>query len=136
MSLAIAGILDKLERATGPDRKIDMEIFALERGWSFPLFGAAWEEWTAGNREGLKQDYTGSVDAALKLAPQDSAVGLAIYLEDNPDNKEGRYRATIMPPLSMKPAQDVTVYARTLPLAICFAALKSRGDQQATDGKA
>ena len=140
-------LIAKLEAATGPNRDLDTliavalhfmddfdpSVFIVPVEYRASVDGKRIEAvtrdkngklWCQASRR--PHPYTASIDAALELAPQNSAIGLVIQLEDNPDNKAGRYRATIMPPLSMKSAQDATVYGASLPLAICIAALKSR----------
>lgn len=119
--LAIAGIMDKLERATGPDHKLDMEIFALERGWSFPLFGAALEEWAAGNRAGVKQDYTGSIDAAATVIPE-GLYWLAGYGKTREDEPLGG-AAVFRPGHEDDPVAKAE--APTVPLALCKAAFRA-----------
>lgn len=54
--------------ASGPSYELEQRIFAFAYGWSFPLFGAAHEEWARLSRETARTNYTYSLDATLALA--------------------------------------------------------------------
>jgi len=129
----LPALIERLEKATEPDRELDLAIVNIGAKHPWRWLDVTAETITrdeygpgaVGNPVCSLEHFTASIDDALMLAPKDSAIGIAIYLEDNPDNELGRYRATIMPPLTMQAATDVTVYAASLPLAICIAALKA-----------
>jgi hypothetical protein len=105
----LAELITKLKLAKGPSRELDGMI-AIVAAEPIPTDPAGWPP-----------RYTESLDAALTLAPKDSAIGLT----DNPDDPDGRYRATVMPPLPAERGSDQTVYHKVLAIALCIAALKS-----------
>lgn len=61
-------LIARLKRATGADWKLDQEIFAFKYGWSYPLVGAALEEFDGLDRE--NKNYTESTHAAITLVPE------------------------------------------------------------------
>lgn len=61
-------LADRLSRATEPDRDLDEILWAFVHGWSYPLRGAAIADKRHYHDGGEKQDYSYSIDAALKLA--------------------------------------------------------------------
>lgn len=66
----LATLLERVEKATRKSDDLDQHIFAWHRGWSFPLFGAARQEWNEALRHGILVDYTASLDAALALVEE------------------------------------------------------------------
>lgn len=130
----MSDLIERLTKAVGPDRDLDRAIFEAIRledemrrhqadSWFCSVDGSSYGfnaqhgvVWC-----GEIPRFTASLDAALILAPENSAVGLT----DNPDDHLGRYRATVMPPLPAERGSDQTVYHATLPIALCVAALKS-----------
>lgn len=102
-------IAERCEQADGPTREIDIEI---GRAIHPDL------EWYKETVRWNADQYTASLDAAVSLLP----AGLR-WLCGSGDGTVGR------PPwanVGMPGAADVHVTARTLPLAICAAALRAR----------
>lgn len=62
-------LLERVEKATGPDRFLEERIFAWANGWSFPLYGSAISDLTSKERHG-SIGYTRSLDAALALVEE------------------------------------------------------------------
>jgi hypothetical protein len=103
-------LIERLEKATGPDREIDHEIDAL--------VGEA-EDFPANEPR-----YTASIDAALTLVPE----GLTVDMRrcDDGATAYATVRASDMTPDD--PGDELFVEASmpTLAIALCIAALKAR----------
>lgn len=95
----LLALRDRIAAATGPDRELDYAIAKY--------FGTA--------KLLIVPVYTGSLDAAVTLLPEDFA-----YWEVNTDNGAG-CRATIVMNAS---DEKVEVYAATPALAICLARIE------------
>lgn len=110
-------LLERIAAGEGPDRDIDFTL--AKRSGAVPAFvdefkdGAAWNQ-------GIGWDvfsYTASVDAAMTLIPK--GWGGSLHIEER-----GKW-AIVKLGRSHPTNAEVTVEARTLPRAICLAALKA-----------
>lgn len=118
------GLIDRLAKATGPDRELSVEIATY-------LFDIEWRPYTAGKRvrilcgydrstgdtvfygKAVVPHYTASIDAALTLVPEGyGSVSLSI-------NERDQSSARFAHPY-------VFGNAATPAIAICIAALKTR----------
>lgn len=66
-------LIERLERASGPDRGLDGEIYCLD-----PVVAPLWPHWTLFQREELTPRYTGSLDAAMTLLPEGTYLQILI----------------------------------------------------------
>lgn len=111
-------LVDRLARATGPDRDLDIEIWLavepLQSGWS-----------EAGHRVLAKyaaKHFTGSIDAALTLKRPEHCVEMFT-------GRDGETPSAIV--WGEDGAERLAdVEAATLPLAICAALLAARHDSE------
>lgn len=111
---ALQSIIDRLAKATGPDRVIDAMLHEVVIG-PLPLETATAMQ--------APKPYTASTDAALSLVPEgffifemgQSGRDLAHGYYVNMAGKNGRYFGE---------------GAKTLPLAICIAAIRARAAQK------
>jgi hypothetical protein len=117
-------LIERLEKATGPDRELDGAI-ALSLGWTFqkmkgdskPYYRKPGE--TTYYMRSEVPAYTASIDAALTLVPEGWAYQLTLLFEPR---VHGNQQAIVWPPDKASPVSG----APTMPLAICIAALKAR----------
>ena len=119
--MEIAELIERLEKATGPDRKLDDDI-AISHGWTFEKMKRDarpyWREpgqteWFARSRSGPPA-YTSSIDAALTLVPEGMDWSISSY--------GGTF---------IHPGNDAPVIrgeGRTPVLTLCVAALRARID--------
>lgn len=129
---ACAELVGRLEKATGPDRELDAQIYCAKNGYGFVKF----ERWNqhAGRlfysipgmelhcgSEGFPL-YTRSIDSALTLVPE----GWAWFVERIEGYSEGRARLWIPSKrtLGLK-IEQVDFEAATPAIAICISALKA-----------
>jgi hypothetical protein len=121
-------LIEKLEAATGPDRELDCWVQCIKDGADFEIFRRVvpdFHQWAC-------PYYTSSIDAAMSLVPEGFSVDNIMWWP-KPDNsffaravvigthdhggefwhnsEDGRWSAE----------------AKSLPLAICIAALKAKG---------
>ena len=122
----LLALAERCEQAAGPDRRLDQDITKLlvpnnarhiyrsRRGWSFFVSdsgkGIEWLE---------NQPYTASLDAAVTLVPEGWRYDLT-----NGDLVSKEKPAARLTPDFAGPCFDG--YARTVPLALCIAALRAR----------
>lgn len=105
----IAELIAKLEKATGPDPELDVDILAYITGTDrdsprpYPSFQV--------------RRFTASTDAALMLVPADP-----IYYDWSVERDDDLYKASIHAPHG----QRAPSLGATPPIAICIAALKAR----------
>lgn len=113
-------LIEKLEAATEGSRELDAEVAAL-----FPYKTRAYYQWRGMQPRGTKQDdatylrahapkFTISLDAAMTLVPD----GWAFQMLYEPT---AFHEALVWPPANGSPISK----AKTLPLALCIAALKA-----------
>ncbi len=135
MSKELDEIIEKLEKATGPDRLLD---YAIEhpreeqpvQAFSryFPAYCLSYVEFADGFRKKIEYipRYTASIDAALTLVPD----GCLFVLDQNmPSLREGLTYANIR-----RPGTELTLsysMANTPALALCIAALRARSQHMA-----
>ncbi len=118
----LSGLVERLEKATKNSHQLNQEIFALVQGWSYPLHGAALEEWESTLKETGLVSYTSSIDAAMTLVPEGwsnwwmiarGAAGVtAAELRKYPD-------------IGTK-YDEVQASSYSTPIAICIAGLKAQ----------
>lgn len=109
----VDSLIERLEKATGPDRGLDLDIkFAMAGLRSIGGYRAV--KISTGERvevDYLSPDYTGSIDAALTLVPEGSPWTVA----DHDDN--GKFFAMV---------DDCEVLGATPAIALANAALRAR----------
>jgi hypothetical protein len=129
----MSDIIERLEKATGPDQDLDEDIFDM----AWPVKSRNGLTWRERGQQMLTSDaitprYTASIDAAMTLKPN----GLGIYLRHSLRDGE---RLTAEVHLTRIVSQVLGVnasysgehdfaegHAPTIPLALCIAALKAR----------
>lgn len=109
----VSVLIERLEKATGPDRELDVEIGTLigEADHSGPAFHRPFREWA--------KYYTASIDAALLLVPERHTWVLGC-------GRVVQYMSQVTP---MRPAHhgaSVGEADSTPAIALCIAALKAR----------
>jgi hypothetical protein len=104
-------LIARLEKAAGPDRELDGEIFLAADARLVPM----WPHWTAEQRENLVPRYTTCIDAALTLVSGEPWV----KLEWDHMGEHRLFSAWVDP-------CEQGYCAPTMTLAICIAALKAR----------
>lgn len=113
---ALGALIERLEKATGPDRALDAIIdsmFRLQTGTPLPNGNLQFSHgWLA------SEPYTASIDAALSLVPE-GMVAVVMALET------GRGKAAILYPMQ-RPEPLIGEVCGTPALALCIAALKAR----------
>lgn len=113
-------LIDRLIAATGPDHGLDAEIEVATGNWTVQHYDTWWNYQMAGDSANPAlhtpvppNQYTGSIDTALRLFPGGTDYALAMI--------NGRAYAGIG-----KDHSPTDSDAPTLPLAICLAAMKAR----------
>lgn len=117
----LAGLVERLEKATGPDRELDCMIYAQVHGWSYPLRGAAFIERNEAMKEGNAVHYTSSIDAAMTLVPEGFNWASAPHFDDREFSVYRPYDGTA--------DHYFDAVAKTPAIALCIAALKARSPQ-------
>lgn len=137
----LSALIERLEKATGPDRELDADIARL-LGYriltTLRVFGrqqmCTEEAWnTPGSSTLDLPHYTSSLDAALTLVPEGGAIRIQNYREVN-------YSDLRLPTKDFSAAFvwveiDTSRFGRfgaTLAIALCIAALKARASIEAT----
>ncbi len=122
-----AGIIERLEAASGPDRELDGAI-ALSFGWTFEKMKGDRRPYyrKPGNTEYYLRSepphYTSSIDAALSLVPEDAFWRIG---HDGEGADPSEYRADVL--LSRHPDPIVcSEVASTPAITLCIAALRAR----------
>jgi hypothetical protein len=111
MSDRLLELAERLEKATGPDRSLEIDIFAAVMGLD-PMIAL-----------GEKPFYTRSLDAAMTLVPEGFVWGMG-------GPEEGRYWAIVAP---TGEASAEPIGAATAALALCAAALRAKAQEQSHD---
>lgn len=145
--MSLAALIERLERATGPDRELDLAIhIAIDpdgniahvtqeypRGlnhqegyaWDFYQKSIVYEKWTSDGRCPVNggyplPEYTALIDAAMELVPEGHHVGLDTAIPGEPYSF-----ASIK--LNGDPVGHPANHSgRTPAIALCIASLKSR----------
>lgn len=125
----LSALIERLEKATGPDREIDAEIFlTLNPTWrAYPrhdLDGQIGWQTPRDGRAFLSKHYTGSIDDALCELPK----GWEPHRLAFPQGKGRTFAFEIFPP-SGHPQWakgSICEQGNTAPLAICIASLRAR----------
>jgi hypothetical protein len=124
-----AGLIERLEKATGPDRDIDQDIFhALDLCQKIKINGEP-----AGCADYHAPRYTSSIDAALTLVP----VGCYVAeMGECADPRDGWFKARLAPraPGNKTLAMYQNFYVgfndggkpASMPIALCIASIKAR----------
>lgn len=113
-------LIERLEKATGPDRELDAEIWmTLNPSWrDYPRTEAG--GWiTPLAMSAPASPYTDSIDFALTLFPTEMPRGLHLYMNTAPDMGGRDWVVSHQSPTTR-------VAARSWPLALCIAALRAR----------
>lgn len=106
----------RLEKATGPDREIDLAIGHWL--WRITNAGKPWECFDYGT-DGPNRKFTNSIDAALTLVPEGHVVSIRSY-------SDGSWRASVRN-LSDVAGQSMLGGEKPIAaIALCIAALKAR----------
>jgi hypothetical protein len=117
----IASLIERLEKATDPDREIDRDIWFAQ----VPALRDCWPYWTAEQQQDMCPRYTKSIEAALTLAPEDGGrivSNSGRVVEMRMDSTPGRRHFASL-------NHDHVGFSRaTLAIAICIAALKAKED--------
>lgn len=115
-------LIARLKKTTGQDWKLDQEIFALAEGWSYPLVGAAQQQFECATLAHGRTNYTASIDAALTLVPKGLywMAGFGKCREDEPLGGVAIFRP------GNEDIPEAQAEAATVALAICIAALTAR----------
>lgn len=120
---ALSDLIARLEKATGPDRKLDCAIYkflgAKPPSKKHPLYWIAPGN-TTQHYESLIRCYTASIDAALDLVPEGWSVDLVQH-RGNIGNVARVYNDG----LSDEPL-FICHATKPLAIALCIAALKAR----------
>lgn len=112
-------LIERLEKATGPDRGLDAEIHWLVTGG----IGVG--------MTGTAPAYTGSLDVAMTLVPERRARRVEYCPAGSWPYRVWIFRDQVMP---LDENSGPPVLGKTEPLATCLAALKSRSLPD-TEGK-
>lgn len=112
----MSDLIERLKKATGPDRDLDLAIGEAvgAADHSGPAYHRPFREWA--------KHYTTSIDAALTLVPPQcwgeiSWAGV-LGLKENPRS---------YPIVTLGPGEDgQETQSATIPIALCIAALKAR----------
>lgn len=122
-------IIERLEKATGPDRELD-EAIAIACGWSRYLLKdtvigdeLVWKS-PDGNLTPCVRSFTASIDAALTLVPKGLRWLVTNVGYDNGRYMKGKAGAFIYHPISTPPRW--TGFAFNEATSLCIAALKAR----------
>jgi hypothetical protein len=118
----LADLIALLEAATRPDSDLDKRVFAYVDGWSYPLVGAAIQEFKERMRWDGETRYTASLDAALTLVPEgwEWAAGADLRLF------HGAAAWARVFPVGEQQRGTGNCLAAAPALALCIAALKAR----------
>lgn len=124
---AMNDLIERLEKATGPDRELDLAIGEAvgEANHSGPAHHRPFREWA--------KHYTASIDAALTLVPEGWWMTLDRYvISDEPEPSPMAWRAWLRK-IEGDLDGDGPVYHRkhfspapTPAIALCIAAMKAR----------
>lgn len=144
----LQSLIERLEKALGPDRELDAEIWALDNAIQSSLefghesYSGANREWVRAGSIGAWMDeiptYTASLDAAVGLVPEGMG-GHDLDLSRSIRGKgEWEHYTLWQARLSMESATDdpdelagqYSGFANTAPLALCIAALKARASEE------
>lgn len=118
----LSSLIEKLERATGPDRELDVEIGRM-------MGTLVMRQEDVGPREYTHWRYTESIDAAVSLIPEKHhwTVSGGIDEYGAPRGMEGMFSACCPPvPFEVEPR----TWAKHPALALCIAALKAHAAKQ------
>ena len=121
-------LVERIEKATGPDRWVDADIHEAVTTFNCRRAGPGWpdeDEYVVPAFPGWKPlpAYTASIDAALTLVPEEAYWRLG---HDGDGADPSDYRAdVILPKLGGKDARGRSV-ASTAALALASAALRAR----------
>lgn len=122
-------LIERLERAEGPDRELDLEIanalgFMCDRTQAF-----------------LAKDYTSSIDAALTLVPEGASLEhlgqfMVLGIDDAP-LWQAKIRLRTLKNVHDKKRSDVigTGLLKSPVIALCIAALKARSALRARSSR-
>lgn len=146
--VGVASLIERLEKATGPDRELDLAIqVALEpdgniahvtleyprglnhqEGYAWDIYqkSVIYEKWTVDGRCPVNggyplPEYTSSIDSAVTLLP-DNVYWMAAYGKRSPEEPLGA--CAIYHPGVDKPF--IQVEGHTVAIALCIAALRAR----------
>jgi hypothetical protein len=114
-------LIERLEKATGPDRVLDGAIFCA----CAPRMAECWPHWSKQERLDMPAHYTSSVDAALTLVPEGWGIS---QLEDERENEEDPDKITGCYVRLAGPSRCgfASTIHHTRAIALCIAALKAR----------
>lgn len=113
--MGVADLIARVQRATGPDRELDMQIHAyLNRHDGFRLRESGYSHSGGHVLKVAVLPYTGSLDAAATLMP---SLEMPWGVGRDEDGKPG----------ADLPRYGKLLNAATLPLVMCLAALMARG---------
>jgi hypothetical protein len=128
--VTIDEIIERLEKASGPDRELDaaiaIEIGAYPTDWQARLPGYSLEYFMAWS--GFADNYTSSIDAALTLVAADAvwSIGRRIKVDGYVAIIDGLWGR----PQPMTPRSYHSHLGATPALALCIAALRARKASQ------
>jgi hypothetical protein len=119
-------LIEQLEKATGPDRVLDVEIgceiSGLSRNYFESAIAQAKGEWEPD--EELWPRYTSSIDVAATLLPNDDHHWKCGY------SKHVRHNAEVVDMMHPHNGVFVGEHDHSRAIALCIAALKSRANKR------
>lgn len=119
-SLSLGALIERLEKATGPDHDLDIDIARL-RGVTVMLQ----RDDDSGADEDTYWHYTSSLDAALSLVPDEHGRSSAFHVQ-----RTRSFGCCAVVWTNHEFNRSVRGDARTEALALCIAALKARASHQ------
>jgi hypothetical protein len=116
-------LIERLEKATGPDRELDAKLAFVNGAWAAGVDeGVPWVQWAKNTAVEINDElprYTASIDAALTLVPE----GWEWELYSNPPSAWLCERGYDPDTYNGKTALAST---KSPAIALCIAALKAR----------
>lgn len=128
-------LIERLEKATGPDRELDVLIYFYDPTATEPIkvektveyYGSfsrtAWKCGRGGEWDDCILHFTSSIDAAMTLVPN----GWHLHVLNQIDWPGEGWNVNLWgPPVPEGQRQFKKAYAKTPAIALCIAALKAR----------
>lgn len=123
-------LIARLEKATGPDRALDIAIYKIVRNGRATNHDMLTPEQRESHFAGCAPTYTASIDAALTLLPDDDHHWKAGY------SKHVRHNAEVRDLMHPHKGVFVGEHDHSRAIALCIAALKARDALSAQESSA